>query len=176
MAQLSKEQQEFVQLVTSHQGQLRGLCRLLLPGSDADAEDVLQDVNRVILEKSGDFQRGTNFKTWAYAIVRFQVMALRSSQKRDRLFFSSDLVESLTNEMENDGLFEQRQKWLVDCLQELKKNERELIEVRYGSGVTLAKYATKLGRTVGGLKRSLVRIRERLKSCIRHKSLSEGVL
>ncbi|MBK1833626.1 sigma-70 family RNA polymerase sigma factor [Roseibacillus ishigakijimensis] len=161
---------EFVALLTEHQNALRLYVSSLMPGQ-SQAADVAQQANATIWKRQGDFASGTNFKAWAFAIARYEVLNFRKKQARDsRLVFSEELEEVFAEEIaeKNDDL-QERQLALQDCLRRLKSTERELITSRYYEQGTLAEYAARIGRSVGGLKVSLHRVRSKLQLCIEKK-------
>jgi RNA polymerase sigma-70 factor, ECF subfamily len=173
MEQLTSDQAEYVRLLTLIQEQLRGLCCVLMPDSIAEVDDILQETNRVMLEKSAEFQLGTDFRAWAFSIVRFQVLAHQKRQSRNRMIFNADLVNSLVEKASNDLLADDRMRFLAKCLEELKMRDRELIWARYESEDTLREYSQRTGRSVSAIKKSLSRIRGQLSDCIRRRAIKE---
>ena len=158
---------EIVSLLTKHQSALTLYVRSLMPG-DSAIEDVAQETNAKIWEKRGDFELGTNFKAWAFSIARFQVRKYRFSQAKDaRLVFCDELEETIADEfpVALDDLNE-HQTALRSCLQKLKPADQELIHHRYFKRAPLKDYAIKVGRSIGGLKVTLHRLRNRLQICI----------
>ncbi len=161
---------EIVSLLTSHQQALRLYVSSLLPGNP-EAADVAQQANTTIWKKRGDFEPGTNFKAWAFSIARYEVLSYRKKQARDaRLVFSDEMEEIFASELPHrvDDL-EDRQMALRGCLEKLKPAQRELIRHRYFRRTPLKEYAEEIGRSVGGLKVTLHRIRNALAKCIDQK-------
>ena len=163
----SERDTAIVNLLTEHQLGLRLYVQSLLPG-DSSAPDVTQQANTKIWEKRADFELGTNFKAWAFAIARFEVLNYRKQQARDsRLLFSDELEEIIAAEMEEQVEdFEQRQGALRLCLEKLKPKDRDLIRNRYFERTPLKDYAERIGRSPGGLKVTLHRLRNTLRVCI----------
>ncbi|MDF2376768.1 MAG: sigma-70 family RNA polymerase sigma factor [Verrucomicrobiales bacterium] len=164
-----------VALLTEHQLPLRHYVQSLLPG-DSSAPDVTQLANTTLWKKREEFEPGTNFKAWAFAIARYEVLNYRKRQARDsRLVFSSDLEEVFAEELieANDNL-EIRQSALRACLEKLKPTDRDLILHRYYERLPLNLYAKKTGRSVGGIKVTLHRIRNLLQGCIEANLRDEG--
>ncbi|MBX2851645.1 MAG: hypothetical protein KTR15_07875 [Phycisphaeraceae bacterium] len=64
------------------------------------AEKILQRTNVVLWEKSQDFQPGTNFQSWAYKVVQFEVLTYRKRAGRERHLFDSELLDTLACEAE----------------------------------------------------------------------------
>lgn len=174
LSHLSDEQKEFVHLLTSHQKEIRGLCCALMPIYLDEVDDVMQETNRVVLEKSSEYRLGTNFKAWVFTIAKFQVMAHFKQKSRNKLFFSSDLVSLLTSDLEHHSQWDEKGKHLIKCYQQLNQQEKDLLNVRYAKDTSLVEYSEVVSRTVGGLKRSLCRIREKLRICITQRTKTEG--
>jgi RNA polymerase sigma-70 factor, ECF subfamily len=153
--------------LTEVQLPLRLYVQSLLPGDPA-ARDVAQQANATIWRKRADFEPGTNFKAWAFAIARFEVLNYRKQQARDaRLVFSVELEATFAEELAGHGDdFEQRHAALKHCLEQLRPKHRDLILHRYASPGTLQEFSEKSGNTVGGLKVTLHRLRNVLLSCI----------
>ncbi len=167
---------QFVAQLTECQLPLLLYVRSLLPG-DAAAADVAQQANAKIWEKREDFQIGTNFKAWAFSIARFEVLNYRKQQARDsRLVFSDELQQTIADElMESCDDLQQRHEALRSCLGELRSKDRELLLRRYSGRGTLSQYAAEIGRSAGGLKVTLHRLRSSLLACIQRRlNVSEG--
>lgn len=160
----------FVSLLTEHQLALQLYVRSLLPGDPA-AGDVVQQANAKIWEKRADFELGTHFKAWAFSIARYEVLDYRKRQARDaRMRFSDEVEELVATEMAESELdVSQRQLALRACLEKLKANDRQLLLHRYADSGSLAEYAAKVGRSVGGLRVTLHRLRSSLLTCMERK-------
>ena len=157
----------FVGQLTGIQMPLRLYVQSLLPG-DSAARDVAQHANATIWQKRESFTPGTNFKAWAFAIARYEVLNYRKQQARDaRLVFSEELEETFAEELATQGDdFDSRQEALRVCLGKLRPKDRELLLHRYARTGTLETFAAKSGRSVGGLKVTLHRLRNALLACI----------
>ena len=153
--------------LTEIQQSLRLYVQSLLPGESA-AGDVAQQANATIWRKRSDFTLGTNFKAWTFSIARYEVLNFRKRQARDaRLVFSGELEETFADEIaERADETDRRHRALQSCLEKLRAKDRELLMHRYSSGGTLSDYAETSGRSVGGLKVTLHRLRNALLKCI----------
>lgn len=168
----SRNDAEIVRELTRCQSVLTVYLRRLMPG-DRAFEEVLQQTNAKIWEKRSEFEIGTNFSGWAMAVARFEVLNYRKKRARDaRLQFSGELETMIADETQNlqihdpvDG-FSQRRSALKDCLDQLKPAGRELLLSRYESGESLGELAARIGRSVGGVRVSLSRLRSQLSDCI----------
>lgn len=166
---------EFVAELTRLQGSLEVYVGGLLPG-DPGREEVVQQTNAKIWQKRGEFTTGTHFRAWAFAIARYEVLNYRKHQARHaRLMLSDELEQTIAEEMPqlDDDLAERRTA-LKDCLDELKSESRDLLMSRYGSKESIAETAERVGRSVGGLRVTLSRLRSALSDCIDRRIESEG--
>ncbi len=167
----------FVTLLTGIQMPLRLYVQSLLPG-DAAAKDVAQQANATLWQKRDDFELGTNFKAWAFSVARYEVLNYRKRQARDsRLIFSEELEETFAEEFaERDEGAENQHEALQRCLGKLRAQDRELLMHRYAKGGTLSDFAAQAGRSVGGLKVTLHRLRNALLECMqRQLKTGEGI-
>lgn len=159
---------EFVSALTDAQLPLRLYVQSLLPGDPA-AVDVAQQANTTAWRKRDDFETGTNFKAWIFAIARYEVLNHRKRQARDsRLVFSEEVEMLFASDLvEQDDLTERRHEALRGCLAKLRPNDRDLLMHRYDADAgTLEDFAARAGRSVGGLKVTLHRLRNTLLRCI----------
>src|SRR5262249_3667766 len=120
---------EFVRLFSRTQPRLQAYILTMVPNW-ADAADILQETSSVMWRKFEQFERGSNFFAWACQIARFEVTAYRKRTKREGLLFSDEFLAAIADT--NDQLaatFEARQSFLVDCLQQLRPRDRELVEL-----------------------------------------------
>jgi RNA polymerase sigma-70 factor (ECF subfamily) len=161
------EQAAFVAQITRHQSMLRSYIIALMPGVDG-VDDVLQQTNLVLWKKRTSFQTGTNFRAWASAIARFEVMAHRRKMLRfSKLMMSEELSEMLARHCEEPpDEVDERLRALDKCLGRLRESERELLEHRYFSKGTLDDFAARCMRPPESLKVTLFRIRAALRKCI----------
>jgi len=160
----------FVAQLTEHQLALQLYVRSLLPGDPA-AGDVSQQANTKLWEKRADFELGTNFKAWAFSVARYEVLNYRKSQARDsRLVFRGELEEIIKSDLaEADHNLQLRHEALRECLGKLRTQDRQLLLQRYSNRGTLAEYAEVVGRSLGGLKVTLHRLRSALLACMQRR-------
>jgi RNA polymerase sigma-70 factor (ECF subfamily) len=159
---------EFVAALTEIQLSLRLYVQSLMPG-DAAAHDVMQQANATLWRKRDEFARGTNFRAWAFSVARYEVLSNRKQQARDsRLVFGEELEQVLADDLiERPDDTERRHEALRGCLEKLRQQDRELLLHRYtATAGTLDDFAQRKGRSVGGLKVTLHRLRNALLGCI----------
>lgn len=105
-------------------------------------------------------------------MARYEVLNSRKRQARDaRLVFSGELEETFAEEVSarDDGA-EQQYEALRHCLEKLRPQDRDLLMHRYAKTGTLSEFAARAGRSVGGLKVTLHRLRNALLECMQRQS------
>ncbi|MBN1395852.1 MAG: sigma-70 family RNA polymerase sigma factor [Pirellulales bacterium] len=156
----------FLTLVTGAQRALHAFILRLVPRL-SDADDILQETNLVLWSKQAEFTPGTDFRAWAFRIARFQVMAFRKRQSLDRLIFGDELVGRLARlgESCSDSL-EEKRSLLIECLQELKESQRQMLDDHYGNRLSGREIAEKSGRNADAVFQAMHRARTALMRCI----------
>jgi len=166
---------EFVSLLTGLQATIGLFVRGLMPDIQ-HAEEIVQETNARIWAKRQEFTSGTNFKAWALTIARFEVLSYRKRQARNsRIRFSDELENMIAVEVaefQDDTLA--RHDALKECLSSLTPKSREILNVRYGTQEKLAEFAERIGRSLGGIKVALTRIRSQLEGCIERRLNAEN--
>ena len=124
--------QQFVKLMTQHQGSVRAFITSLMPASPY-VDDVLQETNVVLWQKRNQFDTTREFLPWAFTIARFEVMHQRDRTKRDtRLVFCDELVDLIAEDQSTDQDKEGVLIALDKCVAKLTERQQRLIqEQRY---------------------------------------------
>ena len=160
--------EEVVGLLTQHQRILFAFIFALLPDKN-DAEEVLQRSTVVLWRKREGFELGTSFRSWAFSVARWEVRAfLKERERRSWLVFDDEVTTLLADRMASipgPGLSE-RADALKACLSELGSEHRQLIIERYENSLDYHECSKVLGRSEGGLRVTLHRLRTTLRKCI----------
>lgn len=164
----------FEELIADHQKRIYFFIRSMVFQPE-DAGDILQDVNLILLRKREKFTMGTDFKSWAFAIARFECLAYLSRRKK-AVWQSMDtgLLESLADRAEERS--DDVEPWLralEECRRSLPDESARLLSLRYQHQVMLETIASQWQTSVGALKQKLLRIRIQLKNCILKRRGSE---
>lgn len=165
---------EFVTQITRVQRQLHAFI-LSMVWSATDADDVLQQTNLVLWEKSAEFDPNRPFLPWAMQFAQWQALAWLKSRRRQqqRLVIDDDLAKLLEEEAAADEpAFEARRNALASCLQKLRPEQRGLIARRYEPEASVNALAAASGLTAKALSDRLRRIRHLLLECIQ-KTIAE---
>ncbi|QDU57034.1 sigma-70 family RNA polymerase sigma factor [Aeoliella mucimassa] len=163
----------FNRLLAGCESDLMTLVYALLPHWP-DAEDVVQRTRVVLWQKFDSFEPGSNFRSWAMQVARFEVKNFRRRQQSDRLMFSDDLVDTLAevNSTLTEDL-EWRRERLQECIKQLRESDRRILQHCYGpTATTIRNAAELLSRPVNTLYKALNRIRRTLQECVSSNGLA----
>jgi RNA polymerase sigma-70 factor (ECF subfamily) len=151
------------------------LYAMSLLGNVDDAEEVVQESGLVLWKKFQEFRPGTDFVRWACQIARYQSLKLRARKFRGPQVFSNEFLAMIATaaEEKSQAELESRHQALLQCMQELKAADRDLIVRRYCKGASTRDVAEALNRSPQGTRRSLQRIRDALARCVRRKLARE---
>lgn len=168
---ISGKDDEFVQRITASQRDLRAFIVGMTP-SQADADDVLQEVNLALWRKRHLYDHGQEFLRWAIGFAAIEIRSFRSRSARSRCWFSDSVMESLAAEWPQDSsVNEQRRDALATCLQKLGPVERQFITAFYGKQLSAQELANQNGKPLSTVYKILARARESLRECVRRSLL-----
>lgn len=165
---MSDTNEELMAKLTINQNRLQSYIFTLTADREA-ARDVLQATNLVIWRKAQDFVPGSNFIAWAFQIARYQVLAHRQKNARDRLRFSDEFVNELAEKMDSkasDEYIQDRQAALTHCLKKVPDNQRAVIWLRYRDGLQNHEIAEQIEKSVSVVEQMIHRLRIALLQCI----------
>ncbi len=163
----NRRAEEFTEFYSSCERRLYVYIVSLI-GNPLDAHDILQETSLILWQKFDQFERGTHFLAWAREVARLRVLRYRRMHANDKLLLQSHAIDVLTRHYDGAGDCLDRfyNEALGDCVKALHNNDRELIQLRYASGVSIQALAEKLGRSVNAVSHSLGRIRKLLRTCV----------
>jgi RNA polymerase sigma-70 factor (ECF subfamily) len=163
---------DFVALLTGSQRKLHAYIFSLV-WNPADADDILQETNLVLLKKASEYDSSREFLPWALTIARFQTLAGLKRRQRLRFVFDDTLAAFLADDAaREDPVLEARRLALATCLQKLPVASRELLIRRYEPKAVVGDMAAALGLSLKTLSDRLRRTRQKLLDCI-NRTLAE---
>ena len=134
----------------------------------ADAEDLFQRTSMILWQKRGRYDGERSFFSWACGIAYNEIRNHLTVNRRRRLSFDPDLVQTLAQEaVKEEGLSEARLKALRFCLGRLDEHHRNLLRRCYQGALSITEIAASLGRSRDALYKQLGRLRNKLLTCIR---------
>jgi len=162
-----RRREEFVELCSPCQRKLYAYIVTLL-ANDQEADDVLQNTNFVLWQKFDQFRQGTSFIAWARETARYEVLRFRRLRIRDVPTMEPSVIDMLAGRFANcdEQANTSLTATLPECVEKLSDADRELIDLRYASGIAVKALAERLHRSVNAVSLSLGRIRRRLRKCM----------
>lgn len=154
-----------------------GLYRyvLTLVPNRTEAEDIQQEVARVLWQKFEGYDPARPFLPWAQRVAYLEVLKHRRSFQRSRVRFSDTLVERLaTEEAEDADLLGLQHEALDGCLKRLSESDRHLLAQRYTGEKAVSQIARERGKSVNAVSIALHRVRRSLLECVERAMLGEG--
>jgi len=160
----------FVSLLTEHQILLRNFVTSIVPEVDVRA-DIVQEINIVLWDKRENFELGTNFKAWAFAVARYVIMNnLKRLRRAGRLVFSSEVVDALADQFETlDPEPDERMEALLRCMQILRDEDQQLLLDCHAERGSIERAAEERNQPAATVRSILLRLRRRLRNCIRQR-------
>lgn len=156
----------FLRSFTANQPAIRAYVRRMVP-TRGDADDVMQETSVVLWEKFDTFKEDGDFRTWAFGVARFEVLAWLRDKGRDRLVLNDDVFARLADEAgEIEPRLERQREALEDCLAKVAPEQRQLLMQAYSDESRIQDVAQQSGRTVPGFYQWLHRMRKLLHECI----------
>jgi len=131
------------------------------------AEELFQEVSVRILEREEEFTPGTSFGAWARAFARRTV--LEEQRRRGRLMLDDRAVAAVSEKMDDDGDESGQREALRHCLENVHRNSRRLVALRYEQDLSMEEIGSRLERTAGAVQVALSRVRAWLADCIRNR-------
>lgn len=165
---------EFVRLLGENQRRITLYVMGLVPNWN-DAEEIVQETTVLLWQEFEKFRSGTNFAAWACKVAYFCVLAWRKKRSREKLQFSSEFLESISEELAAEPQRrEERERQLAECVGKLPADQQKVLVLRYGESCEIEDLAERVGRTVAACYRLLSRIRHNLFECVNRTAVSEN--
>jgi RNA polymerase sigma-70 factor (ECF subfamily) len=163
------ERERFLSLYQEHGRMVRGFL-LAVTGCPHQADDLQQNVARVLLEKFADYDESRSFRAWTLGIARLEALKWRQRLARRREVLSAEAIDLLQASAQNEAdPFAERRERLPGCVAELPEASRRLLTLRYEQGLCSKDIAARVGKTAAAVDMTLSRIRRLLRDCINRK-------
>ena len=164
----------FIEGFTQSQSALRGFCLASLGNAD-DAQDVFQKASLVLWKKADAWDPETSFLRWAFAVVRFEILAHLRDRARDRVIFDDDIVLVMAGTSERLAESQsERTDALENCVAKLKPEHQGTLAAYYVHGHSLQEIAEQRDRGLSAVKVMMMRIRRSLADCIQSQLAGSG--
>jgi len=166
--------EQFLEHFAKHHERILAHIFSLLP-NEQDARDVFQKTSLVLWRKFDQFVPDGDFFAWACGIAYYEVRNFLRMAGRERLQFSDELLQTLSEErLRRRQPSDPRAQLLVECIQKLSRKERELIHQVYACERSVKELAEQTGRAVQTVYNRLNLIRRKLLVCMQRGLAEQG--
>jgi len=133
----------------------------------AEAEDILQEVALVIVDRYSSYDSTQPFLGWALGIARRVVWTHLRKRYRDRDLMLDDAITHVSGAFETlDSQVQDMKDALAHCMGKVDGEGRQALLLRYEEGLELKQIAHRLGKSVTAAGVLLYRVRSALRECI----------
>jgi len=162
----SDQTEVFAKLWVGTQSTISGFVRSLVPDFQ-QAEEVLQRVAVTLVRKFDQYDQNRPFVAWAIGVAKYEVLYYRRERATDRHVFDDEVVERIAQGYqrfvsEADPFREA----LERCLERLDGRSRQVVELRYATGLASPDVARRLSLSPSAVRMLLSRVRHSLRDCI----------
>lgn len=132
------------------------------------AEDVVQQVAVAAVEHFDRWNQDASFSTWAVGIAKNKVRMHLRKKSNDRHIFDEETLARIAQAHDELGKrVDPMKEALQHCMKSLQGRSRQVIEMRYLSGLAPASIAEEIGLSRNNVFVMLHRVRVALGRCIR---------
>lgn len=156
----------FVRELTQAQFDLYAFIRMLI-GRQQDADDILQETNAALWRKREEFDPARPFMPWAKTFAHYQVKAYLKKQAREKLVFNDESLDVLSERLSLERYSVHKTLGRIEeCIEKLAPKQRDLLEARYVSGLSLEDMASRMHCSINAVSILLCRMRQSLLHCL----------
>lgn len=170
----SRDQAAFAELVRRHTGLVLGVCRRVLTDSN-DIEDAFQAAFLVFVRDAKRLRKSTSVASFLYGIAfRLALKVVRQKQRRRE----TTLVDELISKIDLFGRLEARHdEFQLDSeLNALPERYRQVLVLRFLSGLSASQIADELNTTVGAIEGLIKRGKDELRRRLLRRGVSLGAV
>lgn len=143
---------------------------LAATGNPHDANDIVQNVWKVLWVKIDAYDESRPLRAWAMGVARLEVLKWRQRLARRRESFSErvlELLEATAVEAADD--LDVRCEFLDPCLKAAPTTWRRVLKQKYYENLSIREIAERLARSVSAIEMTLVRARRGVRDCVEKK-------
>lgn len=141
----------------------------------ATRDDILQETAVAVLQSYERFDETQPFQAWALGIARNQIRLYLRKQKRDRLVFNEQTIHLLSETFDRADESQQSLRHLQSCVNKLDAKSLSLLQLRYVADCKPAAIAQQIQSSANAVAKTLQRIRDLLRDCIRRQATQESL-
>ena len=169
------EHDDFLRLLLKSEREILRYVMAIVPQT-GDAQEVFQETAVALWKQIDKYDPSKPFTPWACRFAANKAKEHLRNHGRWSGFLDEDIASMLLARREElSPDLDRRVGPLRDCLGELSKNNRRLIEKYYFDQASVEQTACEVGRSVAAIYKSLQRIRAALMNCVNSKLASPEV-
>lgn len=140
------------------------------------AEDVLQEVSLLALQKAEEINDEKHLDGWLHESIRRQGLATRRAKMKQAIQLSSDVLSMLAEVQveQHNATHADQVKALRQCIDLLGDSSRDTLAMRYGQNMKPADIAAQTHRPVRSVYQMITRAHASLRHCVGKKLAAEG--
>lgn len=154
---------EFIVRLAQCERKLAGYVMSLVPVV-TDADEVLQETKLQLWSEYAKYDPTKPFEAWALTIAYYQVLSHRKRCSRNKLVFSNEMIELLSDEYKSRNN-NARSEALKQCLDKLGARVKSIVMEHY-TGATTAQLGEAFGMSAEGVRKLIYRARLSLHDCV----------
>jgi len=162
----------FLELFLANEAGLRAAVRALVRDR-SEFEDTFQTVALTLWKNFESYDGSRPFGAWARGVAVNKVLQSGRESGRRPTPFSPEALQAILEAFERHESTRHETSSesmaLQHCMAALPNRWRQLLDLRYADGLSIAEMATRLGRTLASTQRELSRARQRLADCIKRR-------
>ena len=136
-----------------------------------DADDILQNVAIITVEKFDEFDRDRSFSAWCTGIAKNLILKYYSPKGSKQPILNIEAIKKVAQVYEEDSQsihdqIDSMEKALKKCLMRLKGKIKKIVKMHYTDELKPARIAQLLSMTPNNVAVLLHRVRLSLKACV----------
>ncbi len=156
-----RKQEEFLQLIQTHQGLLYKICHLY-ENNATDRDDLFQEMILQLWKSYGNFRGEARLSTWIYRIgLNTALSSIQKNKRRVSVSYPENIPHEMSEE-NKDHIREDKLKFLYQAIAGLTEIERALVML-YLDEKSYDEMEEIMGISAGTLRVKMNRIKEKLK-------------
>lgn len=137
-------------------------------------DDIIQESFLTVTAKAANYERGSNFRAWAFTIARYKTLQALDKRMTVKSRFAEDVVEALSaHESAEDWETDRMVRHLGKCVETLAPKARKAIQLRYMQAHRPPEIARAMGWSIGSVNVALSRARAFLRDCVKRSLAAE---
>lgn len=171
----NQDERAFTELVSRHLGMVRGICHRRT-GDAQLAEELTQNVFSTLARKAGRIGQDVLISGWLHRASCFESLhALRSEASRKRTMKKFEefqpIAGAAATEVPPDLV-----PVLDEAIDAMASGDRNILLLRFASGLTLRQIGEKIGKSESASQRHLQRALEKLRGLLRKRGVAVGAV